>query len=205
MQLLPRDEKFFDLLLNQARTVLEAAALLTGSPGDALGIAKRARDLERKGSQQRREIVHRLHKTFITPIDPEDIQLLASHIHDILDHLEAVTYRFNAYGLHQKPERIPEIARMVQGCVEAVITAIEGLGGEGIKKSDQLTASCEEVYRREIETEDRVREVVRDLFNGSPDPLLLIKQKEVYELLETAADCCQNVANVIEGIAVKNS
>jgi uncharacterized protein len=98
-----------------------------------------------------------------------------------------------------------ELARMVHGCVEATLEALKVLQREGVKKPDELTKSCEEINRRELETEERVRALIRDLFKTERDPIALIKQKEVYELFESTAHCCEDVADVLEAIAVKNS
>jgi uncharacterized protein Yka (UPF0111/DUF47 family) len=100
---------------------------------------------------------------------------------------------------------MPEIAKMVHGCVEVTLQALETLRSEGTKKPDALTERCEEVNRRELETEDRVRKAVRNLFANEHDAITLIKHKEIYELLESAAGCCKNVADALEAIAVKNS
>src|SRR5579863_6068367 len=211
MELLPRDEKFFDLLIEQAKTVYQASSLLAAGLGegagqsDALGTAQKVRDLERKGKETARQIYRRLHKTFITPIDPEDIHELASRIDEILDHLDSVAYRLEAFGLEGSCERMSPLARMVHGCVEATVEALRVLQREGVKKPDELTNSCEEINRRELETEERVRALIRDLFKSERDPIALIKQKEVYELFESTAHCCEHVADVLEAIAVKNS
>ena len=146
----------------------------------------------------------RLHKTFITPIDPEDIHQLASLIDEILDHLDAVAYRFEAFGLEDSPVRVPEIARMVHGCVEAMSRPSKS-SRRWVQKADELTKRCEEINQREFKTENRVRQVVRDLFANERDPIALIKKKEVYELLESTGDCCENLADVLEAVAVKNS
>jgi len=210
MHLLPRDEKFFELLVEQSRIVLDASRQVaeglagTGQP-DFCGTAQKVRDLERKGDEAARQIYQRLHKTFITPIDPEDVHLLVTRIDEILDHLDAAAYRLDAYRLESSPEGMSEIARMVHGCVEATVEAMETLEREGVKKPEELTKRCEEINRRELEAEDRVRAAVRTLFANERDPIALIKQKEIYELLETVADCCENVADVLESIAVKNS
>ncbi len=211
MELLPRDEKFYDLLIEQAKTVFDASSLLAAGLGegsvqpDSLRTAQKVRDLERQGDEAARQIYRRLHKTFITPIDPEDIQELASRIDEILDHLDAVAYRFEAFGLESFHERMSELARMVHGCVEATLEALKVLQREGVKKPDDLTKACEEINRRELETEERVRELIRDLFRTEHDPIALMKQKEVYELLESTAYCCEDVSDVLEAIAVKNS
>jgi predicted phosphate transport protein (TIGR00153 family) len=203
MRLLPHDEKFFDLLSSQAKIAFEASCVLAGGMGE--GAAGKLRDLERKGDGELRQIYRRLHKTFITPIDPEDIHQLASGLDEVIDHLEAAAYRFEAYGLERAPEPMAEIARMVNGCVAATVEAMEALEREGIRKLDELTRCCDEINRRESATEDKVREAIRELFANERDPIALIKQKDIYELLEAAADCCENVADALEAIAVKNS
>ena len=209
MQLLPRDEKFFDMLLDHGRFALDASSLLVNGSesgaGQSRDMAQKIRELERKGDESLRDLNRRLHKTFITPIDPEDIHQLASLIDEILDHIDAVAYRFEAFGLEDSPDRVPEIARMVHGCIEATVQALEMLQRDGVQKADELTKCCEEINQREFKTENRVRQVVRDLFANERDPIALMKKKEVYELLESTADCCENLADVLEAVAVKNS
>lgn len=210
MQVLPRDEKFFELLVDHAKIALNASRLLaqglaSGGVQNSGQIARQIRDLEIQGDDALRNLNRRLHKTFITPIDPEDIHQLASLIDEVLDHLDAVAYRFDAFGLERTSGKMPEIAGMVNGCVEAMFQALETLKGDGVQKPDELTSRCDEINRRELETENRVREVIRDLFATERDPIALIKQKEVYELLESTGDCCEHLADVLEAIAVKNS
>ena len=210
MHLLPQDEKFFDLLVAQARIVLDASRLIadglqsSGQP-DFLGTAQKVRDLERKEEEAARQIYRRLHKTFITPIDPEDIHALAMEIDEILDHLDAAAYRCDGYRLEGTPDGMPEIAGLVRECVGATVQALETLNREGVKNPDELTRQCDGIQRRELEIEDRVREAVRNLFATEHDAIALIKQKEVYELFESAGDGCKNVADVLEAVAVKNS
>ena len=207
MQLLPQDEKFFTLLAEQSSIVLEAAsALAEGMRGtDSLGTAQHVRDLERKGEEVLRNIYRRLHKTFITPIDPEDIHHLASEVDKILDHIDAVAYRLDAYEMKRPTGPLVEIAVMLEGCVGVTHRAMQFLEKEGVKKPDELTTLCEEINRQEIQTEERVRAAIRELFANERDVISLIKQKEIYELLESAADSCETVADALEGVAVKNS
>jgi uncharacterized protein Yka (UPF0111/DUF47 family) len=211
MRLLPHDEKFFDLILDQGKIVLEASRAFSAAlnesagPPDTHALAAQVRASERKADEQLRQIYRRLHKTFITPIDPEDVHALATRIDEIVDHLDAAAYRIEAYGLERSLGRIPEIARMVHGCVESTVKALDILKQNGVEKSDDLSSLCEEINQRELETENRVREIVRDLFASERDPIALMKLKDVYELLESTADCCENVADVLEAIAVKNS
>jgi uncharacterized protein Yka (UPF0111/DUF47 family) len=98
-----------------------------------------------------------------------------------------------------------EVALMVHGCIQSTVEALEALRSDGVEKSEELLKRCEEINQREVETENCVREAVRNLFRTERDPIALMKQKELYELLESTADCCENVADVLEAIAVKNS
>jgi uncharacterized protein len=211
MQLLPRETKFFELLVEQAKIAFEASHAFAEmmaegrAPADSFGAAKKVRELERKGDEALRQIYRQLHKTFITPIDPEDIHQLAASIDEILDHLDSAAYRMDAYGIGKSAVYAPEIARMVHECVAATLRAVETLQREGVQKPDALTERCEEINRLELSVEERVRGVVRELFANERDPIALMKQKEVYELLESTADCCEHVATVLEAIAVKNS
>src|SRR5580704_2652589 len=174
MPLLPQDEKFFDLLVEQAKIVFDASRLIAdglrgnGQP-DYLGTSQKVRDLERKEEAAARQIYRRLHKTFITPIDPEDIHELATGIHEILDHLDAAAYRCDAYRLESQPEGMGEIARLIHECVRATVEALEILNREGVKKPDELTKQCEGINGRELEIEDRVRKAVRRLFANERD------------------------------------
>lgn len=211
MRLLPRDEKFFELLTEQGKIVLDASSLMAkamktdGLPSDFHETAQKIRELERKGDSLLRNIYHKLHKTFITPIDAEDVHALASRIDEILDHLEAAAYRFEAYGLQRTPEGIPEIAQMVNGCVAMTVEALETLQRDGPENSQGLQAKCEQINKLELDTEERVRQAIRELFANERDAIALMKQKEIYELLESAADCCEDVADTLEAVAVKNS
>jgi uncharacterized protein len=211
MQLLPHDDKFFDLLVDHAKLALEASKTLPdcleggSKPQGARDAAQNIRDLERKGDEALRKIYRRLHKTFITPIDPEDIHQLATLIDEVIDHIDAAAFRFEAFGVNGSYNDVASVASMVNGCVEAMVDAVQVLQRTGVKDAAELTRRCEEINRRELDTENRVREIVRNLFEAERDPIQLIKKKEIFELLETTADCCEDVADVLEGIAVKNS
>ncbi len=210
MQFLPHDEKFFELLVAQIKIVFEASSVLAEGLGgtntaDAGGIARKIRELEKSGDIALRQIYQRLHKTFITPIDPEDIHELATRIEEILDHLESVAFRIDSYGMGRLLGEMPEVARMLHGCIAATRNAIEVLERDGVKKPEELTKCCQEINRRELAIEDKVRELVRELFAKESDAIALMKQKELYELLESTADCCEDVADVLEAISVKNS
>lgn len=211
MHLLPRDEKFFTLLIEHSRIVLEASSLLTNGLRASSGAtkfsetARQIRNLERKADEATRNIYCRLHKTFITPIDPEDVYQLASRIDEILDHLDTAAYCIEAYALNNTPEAIAEIAGLVNGCINATVEALETLQRDGTESSANLVSRCEDINQREFETEERVRLAIRALFANERDAITLIKQKEIYEILAAAAKSCESVAEALEAVAVKNS
>jgi hypothetical protein len=206
--LLPRNEEFFELLVGHVRIVLDASSTLANClrNGSETGeAARKVRDLERKGDEELRKIYRLLHQSFITPIDPEDIQRIASLSDHILDHLDAAAWRIDAYGMERSLPQISEAAGMLHECIQATCAAIETLQREGVSKPDELTKQCEEVKRRELAAEDRLRTVIRDLFANERDAIQLIKQKEIYDLLEATGDRCENLADTLEAVAVKNS
>ena len=210
MQFLPRDHKFFDLLVDHARMALNASSVLAqgiseGGTEQGRNMASRIRDIERAGDKALRELDRKLHQTFITPLDGEDIHELGSTVDDILDHLDAVAWRIDAYGLNDSPGDLPQIVQMVHGCIESSVAALQSLQKNGVDKPDELTDLCQEINARELATEDRVRVVMRDLFRTERDPIALMKKKEVYDLLEQTGDYCETLADVLESVAVKNS
>ena len=211
MSLLPHDEKFYDLLTKQAKIAAEASSILAkaGSSGEAdsgFGLAaEQIRTLEQKGDDLLHDIDRRLHKTFITPLDPEDIHALASHIDEVLDHLDGTAYRLDAFGFDKPPAKLADLTRMVDSCVRKVAQAFEFLEKEGVKKPDELTQQCDEINRLESETETQVRQAIRDLSASEKDAISLIKQKEIYEFLERTADLCEDLADILAAVAVKNS
>ena len=208
MSLLPHDEKFFDLLVSQARIAAEASSLLSKAAANgsqAPAAADQIRDLERKGDDLLHDIFRRLHKSFITPVDPEDIHGLASQIDEILDHIEAAAYRLDAFAFADSPPQIAELAAGVGGCVQLVLKAMETLDKTGIKKPDDLSKLCEEINAKETEVETKIREAIRSLFASEKDAISLIKQKENYERLEKVGDACEDLADILEAVAVKNS
>jgi uncharacterized protein Yka (UPF0111/DUF47 family) len=198
----------FELLLEHARIVLDASDTLAEclKNGNQVGeTARRVRDLEHSGHEALRKICCILRRSFITPIDPEDIHYIGSLSEEILDHLEAVAYRIEAYDMERSRQQISEVSGMAHECVQATYSALETLQREGVRKPDELTRKCEEVSRRESAAEERLRAATRELFVNEHDPIQLMKQKEICGLLKATGDCCEDMADVLEAVAVKNS
>jgi uncharacterized protein len=204
MNLLPRDEKFFDLFHRHARILCQSSNLLISSLKSGYqavcDVSKQMEALERSGDEVIHEIFRRLQSTFITPFDPEDIQTLATALDNVLDSIEDATFRIVAYRLDPIPPGAVELGRMIADSCQALDRALSLLHDRKPVWDD-----CIEVNRLENEADAVERTLVGKLFSSELDALTLMKQKEVFEILESTTDYCEDVADIIQNVAVKNS
>ncbi|MCL5743367.1 MAG: DUF47 family protein [Acidobacteria bacterium] len=204
MRLLPREEKFYGLFNRQAELISEASHLLlegarSGSSRMAV-VATEISTLEHQADEVIHDIFTRLNQTFITPIDPEDIHALSSRLDDVIDGIEDAVYRLVSYRIEPIPETVRILSEIIASCGSVLAKAFQAL-----EKDQKLTVHCIEINRLENEADRVVRSAVADLFEHEKDPILLIKLKEVYELLEATTDRCEDVADVLQNVVVKNS
>lgn len=204
MRFLPREEKFYHLFSAQAQLIAEASALLlAGAQAGNTHLANAAAEiqkLENKGDEIIHDILTRLNQTFITPIDPEDIHSLSSSLDDVLDGIEDAAYRMAAYRLESIPPAVVELCLIVDACAGQLVTAFQAL-----QDDKPLLEHCIEINRLENAADKLVRLVLAELFQSHMDPIEFIKIKEVYEVLEATTDRCEDVADALQGVAVKNS
>ncbi len=204
MRLLPRDEKFFELFCQHAQVLNRASNLLVSGLQDGYQginkIASEMEELERQGDEIIHQIFQKLRTTFITPLDPEDIQTLATALDDVLDSIEDVTFRMGAYRLDPIPADAVLLGEMIDGCCRALEQAVWSL-----RDHKPVIDHCIEVNRLENEADQVERSLVRDLFAIETDAIALIKYKEIYELLEATTDRSEDVADILQSLAVKNS
>ena len=204
MRLLPREEKFFDLFLKQVGIINQASRLLLegvkSGNSRLAGIAEQVIDLEHRGDEVIHEIFTRLNQTFITPLDPEDIHSLSSKLDDVLDGIEDTIHRMVAYRLEVVPKPMIALSEVVCTCSIALQKAFQALEAD-----KPLMEHCIEINRLENEGDRLGRKAVADLFDNEKDPILLIKLKEIYEFLEDTIDSCEDVADVLQNVVVKNS
>ncbi|MBI3684269.1 MAG: DUF47 family protein [Acidobacteria bacterium] len=201
MRLLPREEKFFHYFLGQVRLISEASVLLVeGARAGMDEAAERIGKLERDGDEIIHEIYQKLNSTFITPLDPEDIHKLASHLDDVLDGIEEVAHKMVAYKVKPVPMAALQICEMIESCAKTFELAFEALA-----KEENMTEYCIEINRLEDDADKVAREALADLFDKETDPIRLIKLKELYELLELTTDYCEDVADALQSVVVKNS
>jgi predicted phosphate transport protein (TIGR00153 family) len=204
MNLLPKDEKFFELFERHGQIVVKASKLLITGLNDGYDgvcrIEKEIGKLEDEGDHVIHDIFRRLRSTFITPFDPEDIQALATALDDVLDGIDDVTFRIVAYRLDPVP---PAVLLLAQKVSSSCLILAEALAALHKKKS--VIELCIEVNRLENEADKLERNLLADLFRNEKDPIALIRQKEIYELLEVTTDRCEDVADVIQNVSVKNN
>ena len=203
LSLVPRERRFYDLFEQQAATLVEAAALLEQALVEVADLPTRQReikDLEHQGDDLTHEIVRVLYQTFVTPFDREDIYELAAGLDDILDYIEEVADTTNLYGITIIPGPARELARLLAQAVVQLEQAIGRL--ESGKGGGEYVI---EVHRLEDVGDSVSRRAIAELFSDQHPPLEVIKLKDLYTLLEDALDRCEDVANVLEGITIKNA
>ncbi|MCI0410858.1 MAG: DUF47 family protein [Acidobacteria bacterium] len=202
-KIIPREEKFFDMFNTMAENANDTAALLVEMMESFDRLQERAfaiKGKEHLGDSQIHDLITRLNSTFITPMDREDIHQLASAIDDIIDLADAAANKVVIFDHHEKIAAAPELARVLRLQTQELAKAVRGL-----PKQDRTLESCIEVHRLENEADRIFQEAIRKLFREEKDPIQLIKIKEILESIERATDTCEDVANVLEAITVKNA
>lgn len=203
LRLIPRETRFFDLFVEDAANVLGAARLLEAMLRSYDVLERRSgeiRDAEHRGDEISHDIGHRLEATFVTPFDREEIHGLISALDDVLDGIEEVADIFVLYRIEApSPTSIAMSSIIVQQCIQIH----EALGHlQGFKGLEKYWI---EVHRLENEGHQLARAAIAGLFEAGGDPVEIIKWKDVYALLETTIDKCEDVANIIERIVVKHA
>jgi hypothetical protein len=203
VRLMPRDSKFFDLFEDMAANIVEGATLLKAILQDFKNVETRVQqlhDIEHKGDSLTHSVLVKLHQTFITPFDREDIHALASAMDDVLDYLHAAGERLVMYKISQAPPQAVELADVVIRQATEIQKAVASLD-----KHDSVLERCVEINRLENEGDTLARTALAGLFEREKDPISLIKQKELIEVLETATDKAEDAANVLESVVLKSA
>ncbi len=206
MSLFPKSTQFFDLFEKAANNILHGARLLEDFIADHRDIdakLKKIEDAEHVGDQITHDTIEMLNKTFITPFDREDVHQLSSEMDDILDLIYGSANRMVLYKIGQPTDGMKKVASLLSRAAEEVCKAVLRL--RNMKKPEMILAQCIEVNRIENEADEAIRAAIAKLFDQEKDPIRLIKEKEILETLEHATDRCEDVANVLEGIVLKNA
>ncbi|MEO5817574.1 MAG: DUF47 family protein [Gemmatimonadaceae bacterium] len=202
-RLIPRDEEFFSLFNKLAEHLRTAAQLLDqlfSAPQRTAELVKQIKDVEHLADQLTLDIGVRIDKSFITPIDREDIHLLASRLDDVIDRLDGTARRVVMLHINEVREPAKQMAHVIVRAADHIAKAVVS-----IKRPSEVAIQAAEIKKLEEEGDALYHGAVGALFAGTPDAIEVIRWKEVYESLETAIDQCMGVANAVHSISIKNS
>ena len=206
MRLLPRDERFFALFTQVATLNVEAAQelrdLFKSPPEKHQYLVESIKRLEHQADEITHELVSRLDRSFITPLDREDIHLLASRLDDVMDRIDGTARRTHIFRSGTPPQGVAMLADVIARATEQLLNAVKVLE-KG--KSGVVIKACIEVKRLEEEGDSAYAEWLGRLFDEEKDPIALMKWKEIYDTLEKTLDQAEDVANVLESVAIKHA
>ena len=201
--LAPRDREFFDLFEEAGGNIVRATDLLEQMLRDFPDRSGLARDIlicEQEGDRITHDIIRRLNETFVTPIDREDIYALASALDDVVDFAEEVADYLGLYKIEAPMEQGQRMAEVLHQAGRQIAEAVPRLRG-----FQDISHCTVEINRLENDGDRIVREAMAALFDNGIDPMVVIRWKDIYERLESAIDATEHVANILEGIVIKNS
>jgi len=202
---IPKEQVFFDLFEKAAGNAHECTAALVeflDRYDDLKDRARRVKDLEHVGDELTHETIERLNKTFITPIDREDIHEIVCRVDDILDLVDTAVDRFVLFKIDKPIDAAKQLAQCLVRSTALIREMMPLL--RNMKDADVVRQKVREVHRLESEADRIERLALAALFENGADPKYIIKWMSIIETLETATDRCEDVANVIEGIVLKN-
>ena len=201
--LIPREEQFFDAFVALAEEIRRGAAALEEMLAPAQPFWNKAdeiRAIEHKCDDLTHDIIRRLHSTFVTPIDREDIFALAKSLDDVMDAIDATAGLVRLYEISIVRQDARDLASLVIACADQVVRAVKAL-----ERKQGVAAPALEIHRLENEADRAHQNAVRRLLAEEKDPIQILKWKEILDFLEDAIDRCQDVANVLEGVVVKHA
>src|SRR5882724_3109893 len=202
-RLLPREEGFFRLFAKQAENIVVGAKALQQMLSHYTGVPEQVQTIkaiEHQGDEITHDILTKLNQTFITPFDREDIHALSSQLDDVIDLIDAAASRFVLYRVNIIREGTIDLVKVLVSATIEVSAAVHA-----IETPDQALKHCIEINRYENESDRLCRTLIAQLFDEEKDPVQIIKWKEIFEVIETAVDKCEDVANVIEGVILKSA
>ena len=201
--LIPRDESFYDLFVKSGELLVQGAALLKDIVTTFEEVppkAGRLHDIEHEADEVTHEVMRRLNTTFVTPLDREDIHELASYLDDVMDHMDAAA---DLLVLHKIDQPLPEMKAQADLLERATATTLEAL--RKLPEFRSLSGYFIEINRLENEGDRIYRQAIADLFSGDYKAMDVLKWKDIIDELEAAMDELEDVANALEGIALKQA
>jgi predicted phosphate transport protein (TIGR00153 family) len=203
---LPKETSFFDFFEQHAALSVEGCRVLLSLASNGANVtakAKRIKEIEHETDVITHRCVEALHKTFITPIERDDIYRLITKMDDIIDFIEGASERMALYEMNHMTPEVKDLADVLLRALEQIQVAVKGL--RNMKNAQPVLQACVDVNRLENEGDTILRNALARLFKEETDPVTIIKWKEIYEGLETASDRCEDVANIIEGVVLEHA
>jgi predicted phosphate transport protein (TIGR00153 family) len=202
MHLLPHDDTFFELLDQQAALVCKASevfasGLVSGYEG-VRQISGEMKMLEEHGDEIVQRLSNHLRQTFLTPFDPENVQALTSALDDVLDAIEDATFLIVAFRMESIPPELVDFSQIIRRSCTCLRHGLEN-----IIRKQPVAENCMTIGELEKEADRLQRRLLTDLFQSEPNPIILLKRKELFEAIEAITDRCDDVANLLENVSVK--
>lgn len=205
-RLMPTEGKFFDLFIQHGELCVKGGRELVSLMTNFDDLEHRVHaieTIEKQADKVTHATLEMLHKTFITPLDRDDIHQLITRMDDIIDLMEDVGQTIWLYDIKEITPEAKRLAELCQTCCEKVLASISLL--HNMNNAREILTICAEIDRLESDADHVMRAAMSKLFREEPDVRTLIKLKAIYEILETVTDRCEDVANIIEGIIVENA
>ena len=202
LNLLPRDEKYFDRFSEMAQRIHESARILDGffnRAAPASTVADQIKRLEHECDEISHEILRGIDRTFITPIDREDIHRLAVRLDDVIDLIDGTVRRLSVFNISEPTAPGRKLSEIIVKITGEMVEAVADL-----RKQKGVIEHCIRMKKFENEGDVAYQEAVASLFRDPTSPIEVIKWKDIYEEIESATDRCEDVANVLEGVMVKH-
>jgi predicted phosphate transport protein (TIGR00153 family) len=200
---LPREEKFFELFVKLSEKLKVTTGLMQELFSDLTKtkeLCAKIKTVEKEADEITRQVIRKLNRSFVTPIDRSDIHALANGLDEMIDRMEHIAAKIRLYNITRIPESAQELIQLMLEASGEVVAATASL-----EKLDRLMSHCDKLHLYEDKADLICRKGIEDLFRQPPDPVELIKDKELLEDLEDTADEFENFAVIIEGVVVKNA
>jgi len=204
-RLLPREVHFYAYFENHAKLTAECAKefqALTRDEGRLVLAVKRIKELEHQADENVRQCLERLHKTFITPFDRNDIHLLITALDDVCDLIDGTARKIHLYEATNLPKNLRDTADVLVRATELMALVVAGLRNMG--DGSAILKNCVEIKRCETDADAIHADAVARLFKEEKDAIAVIKWRDIFEGVESATDACEDVANIIEGIVLES-
>lgn len=202
----PKEDKFYDLFVSNAEIINESAKMLTTFVNDLSNSEEKVKgikEMEHKGDKKVHEILKELNKTFITPFDREDIYMIAKEMDNIEDYIESTASRFVMFNVKEAKDEAKLLCNLIEECTETIIIIMKEF--KMMSRSGLILENIIKVNKLEEDGDFITRNAIKDLFCDKEDVLDVIKWREIYQHFEETLDACEDVANLVEGVVMKNA